>query len=320
MIAGRLSKERANVLIVGETGSGKTTVLAEAIRVVELEPDDEGRRTRKRCHWLTGAGRIVAGMKYLGQWEERCESMIEELGRIQGTLCVENLLELIRQGGDTPQDSIASFLLPYLQRGELHMVGEATPAELDACRRLLPGFADVFRILPLEPMTRPQALGVLDRLSTMLKQNSHIEPTPGTIESIHHLFHRFLPYEAFPGPAARFVAQLFETARQKKRKTVSADDVLALFTRQTGLPEMLLRDDWPLTQTEVRTDLAARVIGQSAAVDEATSSSSRSRQDSTIRSGRSESCSSAGRPASARRSSLGLLPTSSLSTATRRTG
>src|SRR5205823_4173227 len=36
----RLGKERANVLLVGEPGSGKTTVLAEAVKQVEKEPDD----------------------------------------------------------------------------------------------------------------------------------------------------------------------------------------------------------------------------------------------------------------------------------------
>ena len=45
--------------------------------------------------------------------------------------------DLVRTGGLSPTDSIAAFLIPYLTRGELRMVAEATPSELDACRRLL---------------------------------------------------------------------------------------------------------------------------------------------------------------------------------------
>ena len=38
-------------------------------------------------------------MKYLGQWEERCEKVIEELARIDGVIAFEDLLELVHTGG-----------------------------------------------------------------------------------------------------------------------------------------------------------------------------------------------------------------------------
>ena len=45
--------------------------------------------------WSTNAARLIAGMKYLGEWEERCESVIEELSQIDGVLCVESLLDFL---------------------------------------------------------------------------------------------------------------------------------------------------------------------------------------------------------------------------------
>src|SRR4029434_7602963 len=104
-------------------------------------------------------------------WQERCEKVVDELSTIRGVLCVESLLDLVRVGGTDPAGSIAAFLLPYLQRGELRLVAEATPTELDACRRLLPGFADAFQILKLEPFDRHQALAILDHVAANLKQN-----------------------------------------------------------------------------------------------------------------------------------------------------
>lgn len=269
-LARRLGKERANVLIVGEAGSGKTTVLAEAVRQLEREPDAEGRRPNVRRCWLTSAPRLIAGMKYLGQWEERCEAVIAELTDTGGVLCVSSLLDLVGQGGSAPGDSIAAFFLPYLQRGELCLVGEATPAELDACRRLLPGFADVFQVLTLEPFSRSQALTVLDRLSATLAQNLRLELERGVLDQVYHLFARFLPYQAFPGPATRFLTQLCDNTRQDKKATVTRDDVVSLFVRQTGLPELFLRDDWPLTRAEVLADFRGRIIGQEEPVRTAT--------------------------------------------------
>src|SRR5262249_48371871 len=139
----RLSQEKANVLLVGEPGCGKTTVLVEAVKQLErqsAERDEQPRRgLAARLFWLTSGARLIAGMKYLGQWEERCGAITGELPLLGGPLCIHNTLALIREGGKSPPDSIASFFLPYLQRGELRIIGETTPSELDACRRLLPG-------------------------------------------------------------------------------------------------------------------------------------------------------------------------------------
>ena len=275
----RLGKGKANVVLVGETGCGKTTVVVEAVKLLEKElaqqkhqTDDEsdlpGHKSNHRF-WLTSAGRIIAGMKYLGQWEQRCEILIAELARTGGVLCLDNLLDLVRQGGESPVNSIAAFLLPYLQRGELRLVGEATPTEFDACRRLLPGFADVFQVLALQAMNRQRAINVLDRLAAIHKQNMRLELAAGVIDLVYHLFKRFLPYQAFPGPASRFLTQLFESCRQAKKTEVTSEDVLTLFVRQTGLPELLLRDDWPLTRQEVIESFQKQIIGQTHPIREA---------------------------------------------------
>jgi ATP-dependent Clp protease ATP-binding subunit ClpC len=255
-----LGKERANVLLVGEPGSGKTTVLVEAVRQVERGEAGSPRRGAK--FWQTSAGRLIAGMKYLGQWEERCEQIIAELADTEGVLCVDNLLELVRQGGSAPTNSLAAFFLPYLQRGELRLVGEATPGELDACRRLLPGLADVFQLLVLPPFGRQEAVNVLDYLACSLKSNFHVEVGRGVVAMVYHLFRRFRPYDAFPGKATAFLALLFEKARQDHLAEVTLEQVVRLFIHQTGLPELLLRDELPLERAEVLAEFQRQVIGQ----------------------------------------------------------
>src|SRR5205823_6954159 len=123
--------------------------------------------------------------------EERCEEVIAELAQADGVLCADNLLDLVREGGESPTNSVAAFFLPYLQRGELRLVGEATSAELDACRRLLPGFADVFQVLRLEPFGRTEAISVLDHLADLLRQNHPLEMGQGVTDLVYHLHHRF---------------------------------------------------------------------------------------------------------------------------------
>lgn len=269
----KLQHERAHVLLVGEPGSGKSTIITDAARrMARLGTDEDADKSMRtwRC-WRGSGARMIAGMKYLGQWEERCEAFIRRLSEIEGIFCVENLLELLRVGGAEAHDSVGAFLLPYLQRRELHLVAEATPAEVDACRRLMPSLLDVFQIVHVPPFADTGACSVLERVAHACATSARLEFAPGCVTLVHRLFRRFQPYAAFPGPAAAFIRKLAEQAARKplEARQVSADDVMALFIRQTGLPELLLRDEMPLPLTEVQAALARQIVGQSAAVDAA---------------------------------------------------
>jgi ATP-dependent Clp protease ATP-binding subunit ClpC len=280
----KLRDEQANLLLVGEPGAGKSTVLVEAVRQIERDPRGrskmrsaaamdlnhdalrpDGPRSR-RLFWQTSAARIIAGMRYLGQWEERCEAVIAELMSAAGVLCVDRLLDLVRLGGNGPTDSIAAFLMPYLQRGELRLVAEATPAELDACRRLLPGFADLFQVIRIEILDRAKALGVLDRLASHLSQTTRVSAAPGTIDRTYQLFRRFAPYQAFPGKAVAFLRHLIHDEKRRlppqTAGVVTPQGVTSAFARETGLPEVFLRDDITLTFNETLDYFRGEVIDQ----------------------------------------------------------
>ncbi|MCI0701238.1 MAG: AAA family ATPase, partial [Planctomycetia bacterium] len=267
----KLHHEKANVLLVGESGVGKTTLMVDAVKAAEqlAAAEERNRGKPRRRFWLTSAGRIIAGMKYLGQWEERVESMISELGEIGGVLCTERLLELVRTGGVGPTDSIAAFLVPYLARGELRMIAEVTHAELDACRRLMPGLPDLFQIVRVEPFDRATALSVIDKQLETAASGPGVEIERGTGERIVRLFRRFMPYAAFPGPASAFARQLVDRHFKQGRKAVSPNAVVDQFRRQTGLPELFLRDEITLKRDDVLNWFRERVIDQPEACEAA---------------------------------------------------
>ena len=77
-------------LFTGTRGVGKTTLLVDAVRMVERSKknaDDaeheEDDPVYARRHWLSAGGRIIAGMRYLGEWEQRCEAVIDQLDDVQ---------------------------------------------------------------------------------------------------------------------------------------------------------------------------------------------------------------------------------------------
>jgi ATP-dependent Clp protease ATP-binding subunit ClpC len=90
------------------------------------------------------------------------------------------------------------------------------------------------------------------------------------VQLAYRLFHRFRPYDAFPGKASAFVAGLIQQASTRENREIEPAEVLARFIDETGLPEWLLRDDQPLAESDVFAHLSARVIGQETACRAAT--------------------------------------------------
>lgn len=272
----RLRGERASVIILGENGIGKTTVLTEAVRQIERDlqekpgaREDWEDKNPKHRFWQTGGGRLIAGMQYLGQWEERLENVIAELSDIDGVLCAENLLDLVQYGRRDANESLAAFLVPYLERGELRVICEATPAELDACRRMLPNFAAQFQIVRLPEFTAEKALDVLTQIAEISARNLHIAYSGGAINLIYRLFSRFMPYQKFPGRATQFLTQVFEKAKGKKE--ITSEDVIENFVKLTGLPELFLRDEITLNFEDVVAEFQRQVIGQPQACEQVAS-------------------------------------------------
>ena len=271
-LAQLLQRERTNVLLVGESGVGKTSLLVDAVRVVEREMRATNGEAQKRHRfWTSSAPRLIAGMKYLGQWEERCEQVIEELERIGGVFAFEDLLELVHTGGAATTNSVAAFFLPFIERGELQIVSETTLAGLDACRRVLPGLIDAFRILRVPDFTQPEALSALHAYCTNIERNSPVRIEAEARDLIYRLFRRFLPYEAFPGKTVNFTTRLYERAKSDHVTEITNDRIISAFVKATGLPELFLRDEVSLEEHDLRAFFEHEVIGQPEACRAATS-------------------------------------------------
>ena len=269
----RLTEERANVLLLGERGVGKTTLLVDAIRDTERllyraarAEEHENRPRYRHRFWMTSAARIIAGMRYLGEWEARCEEILFELSEIQGVLCIENLLDLLRIGGGESSQSIAAFLMPYLQQGELRIVAEATLDELSAADRFLPGFSDLFQKQRVEALSHRSMIQVLEKVIGAAQQTqrrpAECQVDVRLLEIILYLHERFLPYQSFPGPAVQFLRDVIKVAFQADRPHLEPADVYQAFARRTGVPVRFLRDDVPLDADEVFAELSSQVIGQ----------------------------------------------------------
>ncbi|MBK6621297.1 MAG: AAA family ATPase [Saprospirales bacterium] len=260
----KLVYQRANVLLVGPSGAGKSAVLRQAMRKIHSE---SRRESRKRTFWRIMAQRITATTKYLGEWQELVEQLIQELKWVNGILWVEDLMQLLLTGGYGAEDSVAAFIQSYLRQGDLQLVGELTPVQLDRLRQMLPGFAELFQVVEIPPMEEKTVHIILEKFSTYIQQTQDIAIPGDSQQLAYRLLKRYYPYEVFPGKGIKFLAQCVHDARISGQLKIGVEEVITQFTQQTGLPEIFLRDDMLLDQEELRDYFNRRIIGQEEAVE-----------------------------------------------------
>ncbi|MBO0799211.1 MAG: hypothetical protein J2P31_10370, partial [Blastocatellia bacterium] len=111
-----------SVLLVGRSGAGKTAIVYELVRRrADLQLGDTP-------FWETNGSRLVAGMSGFGQWQERCQRLWLEAAQTNAIIYLGNLIELMEVGKSiSNSQGIASFLRPYLERGDVLAISECTP-------------------------------------------------------------------------------------------------------------------------------------------------------------------------------------------------
>ncbi len=211
----------ACVMMVGDAGTGKTTVakLAAAHHqaAARAMAKSVGNPPPPPLVWESSAENLIAGMQYLGEWEQRLEEVIAQLEAIGGVLFLSSQIDLVRLGGAQPTDSLAAFLMPYVRRGEIRLISEATPEELDAARRLLPGWAECFQIINVRPLSHQQTRDIAETMLKDAQRNHRIEVEDTAAETATRLFAQFMPYVAPPKGVVQLVGDVIEETRRQAK-------------------------------------------------------------------------------------------------------
>jgi ATP-dependent Clp protease ATP-binding subunit ClpA len=265
-----LLDEKSNVLLVGNSGTGKSTIIQETIRkITGLEKSKE--RITRHTFWRTSPSRMTAKAKYLGEWQEICEEMVEDLNQNNGILWLENFVMLAMTGGEGPEDSVAAFLTSFIRRRKLQIISEVTPQQLEAMRRLLPGFVEHFQILKVDEMNMTTTLKIFEYFNNHSSRHTGVSFSQKSIEMCYVLLERFIKYESFPGKAIRFLNTCVNKVQLNKKPQIDVNEVIESFSAQTGIPDFLLRDDIILKESELESFFKDRIKGQDHIISKITS-------------------------------------------------
>lgn len=248
-----------SVLLVGPSGVGKTALVDELARRAR----DLGLKGVE--FHRSGGARLVAGPKGGDTWQERCRNLVKELGGQAHVLHLGSLVELAQVGRAHEGDvGVGAFLRPAIERGELRVVVECTPEELDLLEREEPQLLRAFERLELSEPDDEAGRAVLTQAAADACRHRQA-PSPQALAVLDRLHRRFATASARPGRTLAFLEELLRDFPHSRAP--GPGDVTAHFSSQTGLPQFLVDDDEPLDLAATSDFLTQRVRGQGAAVE-----------------------------------------------------
>ena len=257
-------KLKSNCILVGEAGTGKTTIVEGLAQLLESE-SYQGPLINKKIYSLDLAA-LVAGTKYRGQFEARFSKLLSEIKEIEGVvLFIDEIHTIIGAGGKEGSQDFANMIKPALARGEIKCIGATTSAEYkkhfekDAAltRRFHPIYVE-------EPSIEHVTSMVLTALNSYEAYHA-VKFAPSTAKLAIRLCEKYLPHQKFPDKIFDIIDQSSAKAKIRNKNqscSVSNDDVYTVVADRIGVDVSTIKELNNKQFNAFESNMNSKVYGQ----------------------------------------------------------
>jgi ATP-dependent Clp protease ATP-binding subunit ClpA len=269
MITVLARKFKANVLMVGDPGVGKTAIvegLAQEMvagRIPEFLRDHE--------LWSLEVGSLLAGSKYRGEFEEKFKQVIAALSAKKKCILFIDEAHTMKGAGASSQSSLdmANMIKPAITKGVLKVIANTTWEEyyesFEKDRALMRRFHRVGIDEPDANTTEQILIG----LSPRLEQFHNVMIDTEAITAAVDLSGRYIHDRKNPDKSIDLLdgACAKERVKDLGNVTITRDMIMAQLSRITDVPMDRLQNERSAKIMDLESNIKQRLYGQDAAVD-----------------------------------------------------
>lgn len=228
-------KEKANPLLIGEPGVGKTA-LVEKLAGMIAEKQVSGELQNAVIYELH-LNSLVAGTKYRGDFEEKIQNLIQTLEKHPNViLFIDEIHQMIGAGKSEGSIDVSSVLKPYLARGVIKCIGATTLDEYEKYIEKDRALERRFQIIHVkEPDKKTCETMIISKIAEY--EEFHQVTIPHKI--VHQMIEYcdyYMPQRKFPDKAIDVLDLSCVHAKRLEDKTVDDGIVRKVIEQLTAIP------------------------------------------------------------------------------------
>ena len=267
-------KDRANALIVGDTGVGKTSLIRKLTD--NLTKGELPASISTIQPYELDLIALSQGVSYKGEMEDRFKSVIDELSDIsQPVLVIENFYRL----GETssPLNAILPSIKKILSNNTIQFI---CTSSIDGYTKNLEKDRELtayFEKISLEAPTEEEAIGILDSKKTIYEQYHNITLDGDVIPEIVRLAKRYMPERNLPASAIDLLDRSMASVKIEKEMEqttndesntiiLKKDEIRNVVAKMTGIPMGNIQSEERQRLSNAEDILHKRVVGQNHAI------------------------------------------------------
>ena len=263
-------RRKNNPLLVGDPGVGKTAIIEGlALKIVKKEVSES----------LFGAqiyqldmGRLLAGTRYRGDFEERLKDVVQEIESIDKSILFIDEIHTIIGSGSTSGSTMdaANLLKPSLQSGALSCIGSTTYKEYNQYFEKDRALVRRFQKIDIEEPNQQDSIKILLGLKPYFEDFYNIKFSDESIEIAVELSSKYMHEKRLPDKAIDVIdetgASQMILPKNKRVKTIGVKEIEKTLAVIARIPSRTIsRSDNNLLKN-LESNLKHQVFGQDAAI------------------------------------------------------
>jgi ATP-dependent Clp protease ATP-binding subunit ClpC len=272
-----LSGSNQNILIIGDPGSGKTSLVKGAAYKI-LEGNEYKSISNKRIVSIEISG-IIAGAGNAGMLAEKINKAFAEAKHSRDIiLFIDEIHNLVASAGDKSAESAVAYsiLEPQLASGNIQFIGATSKQNYRKYIEPNGAFSRLFNVLELEPASKEETLEILKYDVANLEKKKRISVTYPALDKIIDLSQKLIHERVLPDKAILILDRAASDV-ESTTKLINTKVVEKTIAEMTHIPVETVSEDEAKRLLKIEDEMKEMVIGQDFAIKQVGSALKRAR-------------------------------------------